>query len=392
MKSKSNKKVFVGMSGGVDSAVSAMLLKNLGYEVTGIYIKTWQPDYIECTSKEDRLDAMRICAKLDIPFRTLDLENEYKKNVIDYMLDEYKNNRVPNPDVMCNKYIKFGAFLDYARESGRCIATGHYARISNNILSRHKDQTKDQSYFLYQIKKDDLKDIIFPLADLDKKEVKQLARDNDLHVADKKESMGICMLGDISMKEFLIQELNPEKGEVRDENDEVIGSHDGVILYTLGERHGFEVIKKSQDENHKSLPYFVYKKDFDNNILYVKQNPGLTSNPSPKERGINTENENPTSHEATRGTANSVVLQDLNSFVDLDKINETSDYAKSYVVTKKLYKAQTRYHGPLYDVNIKIINNNEVKITPEDSDMPAISGQSLVVYDGDEVVLGGVIS
>jgi tRNA-uridine 2-sulfurtransferase len=375
-----NRKIFVGMSGGVDSAVSALLLKEQGYDVTGVYIKTWQPDYIECTSKEDRLDAMRICAKLDIPFITLGLENEYKRNVIDYLLNEYKNNRVPNPDVMCNKYIKFGAFLDYARAQGCRIATGHYSKIQVTHLAtptsvgetmhldlhKHKDKSKDQTYFLYQVKQEDLKDILFPLQDLNKSEVKEIARVNSLHVADKKESMGICMLGDISVKDFLMRELSPNKGEVCDEEDNVIGTHDGVILYTLGERHGFEVTKKSQDAGHKSNPYFVYEKDLKNNILYVKQN-------EDKFGVIELEKKQ-----------KDIVLQDCNSFLDLSKINET-----------KTYQAQSRYHGELYTVKVKIIgdtSNMQIKITPEHSDMPAIAGQSLVVYDEDEVVLGGVIS
>ena len=254
---KKAKKIFVGMSGGVDSSLTALLLKNAGHNITGVFIKTWQPDYIECTWKEDRLDAMRVCAQLDIPFITLDLESEYKKFVIDYFLSEYKNNRTPNPDIMCNKYIKFGAFLDYAMSDGAdYIATGHYAKIVKNSkiekdstesyeLFAAEDKNKDQSYFLYQIQKENLSKILFPLADLEKSHIRKIAEENNLWVADKKDSQGICMLGgDVSVKDFLIRELNPEKGDVcirkneRDKNLslEKIGTHNGVILYTIGER------------------------------------------------------------------------------------------------------------------------------------------------------------
>ena len=384
-----NKKVFVGMSGGVDSAVSAYLLKNDGYDVTGVFIKTWQPDYIECTWKNDRLDAMRICAQLEIPFKTLDLELEYKKQVIDYMLGEYAKNNTPNPDIMCNKYIKFDGILEFARAEGARIATGHYAKIlppppsplpqgegeenPNLFLNIPKDKTKDQTYFLYQIKKENLKDIIFPLSDLKKDKVKEIAKKNNLYVADKKESMGICMLGDISMKDFLIKELSPKSGDVCDESGEIIGTHDGVILYTIGERHGFEIIKKEQDKNHSSLPYFIYKKDNKKNMLYV------------------TQDENKILLSLNTNTESGITLKEVNSFVDLYKINEN-----------KVYKAQTRYHGPLYDVKIKInnnqnlknssLNNLSIKIIPENKkEFFAVPGQSLTVLDDNKLILGGII-
>ena len=372
-----NKKIFVGMSGGVDSAVSAYLLKKGGYDVTGVFIKTWQPDYIECTWKNDRLDAMRICAQLEIPFKTLDLELEYKKHVIDYMLGEYSKNNTPNPDIMCNKYIKFDGFFEFARASGARIATGHYAKINTDAtgsyLVMHADTKKDQTYFLYQIKKENLKDIIFPLSDLKKEEVKEIAKENNLYVAYKKESMGICMLGNISMKDFLIKELNPKSGDVCDESEEIIGTHDGVILYTIGERHGFEIIKKEQDKSHSSLPYFIYKKDNKKNILYV------------------TQDENKILLSLNTNTESGITLKEANSFIDLYKINEN-----------KIYKAQTRYHGPLYDIKIKInnnqnlknssLNNLSIKIIPENKkEFFAVPGQSLIVLEENRLILGGII-
>ncbi len=379
---KRNKKVYVGLSGGVDSAVSAHLLKKDGYDVTGVFIKTWQPDYIECTWKNDRLDAMRICAQLDIPFVTLDLEKEYKENVIDYLLNEYAKNNTPNPDIMCNKYIKFDGFLEFAKENNAIIATGHYSKIKNNFLYIPKDLNKDQTYFLYQIKKENLKDIIFPLADLEKSEVKEIARKNNLHVVDKKESMGICMLGDISMKDFLIKELNPKSGDVCNESREIIGTHDGAILYTIGERHGFNVIKKNNvDSNfnnflenkkkisNNSLPYFVYKKDFEKNILYVTQN----------ENKIFESNKN--------NDDKSIYLKEVNSFLDLGKIDED-----------KIYTCMTKYRGEKYEIKLNIIksindknSNVQIKITPIVENFFAVSGQSVVVYDKSDVILGGIL-
>ncbi len=372
-----NKKIFVGMSGGIDSAVSAFLLQKKGYDVTGVFIKTWQPDYIECTWKNDRLDAMRICAELDIPFKTLDLEKEYKEHVIDYMLSEYRKNNIPNPDIMCNKYIKFAGFLNYAKENNAIIATGHYAKIENNFLVSAKDQSKDQSYFLYQIKKENLGGILFPLSDLLKSEVKQIAKDNNLYVAGKKESMGICMLGDISMKDFLIKELNPVKGDVYDERSMVIGTHDGVILYTVGERHGFSVIKK--DKHNNSLPYFVYEKDFKNNVLYV------------------TQDENKISSNNKINFQNGFVLKEVNTFIDINNIN----YDSKEKLENKIYKAQTRYHGELYDVRLGFDNVKkeidtgggyaaaQIKITPINN-FSAIAGQSVVIYEGDRLLFGGI--
>lgn len=364
-----NKKVYVGLSGGVDSAVSAYLLKHDGYDVTGVFIKTWQPNYIECTWKNDRLDAMRICAQLDISFKTLDLEKEYKEQVIDYMLSEYKKNNTPNPDIMCNKYIKFDGFLEFARASGARIATGHYAKISQNIPGKNenifleipKDKNKDQTYFLYQIQKENLKDIIFPLSSLEKSEVRKIALDNNLYVADKKESMGICMLGEISIKDFLIKELHPESGDVCNESGKIIGTHDSVILYTIGERHGFEVTKKSKEDN---LPHFVYAKDFKKNILYV------------------TQDENKIIQNNNLNNKNSFVLKDLNSFIDLSKINEN-----------KIYECMTRYRGDKYKVKLNV-ESDQINIMPIENlsqKFLAVPGQSAVIYDNDKVILGGVI-
>lgn len=353
-----NKKVFVGISGGVDSAVAAFLLKQKGYDVTGVFIKTWTPDYIECTQKKDRLDAIRVCASLDIPFRELDLEKEYKTKVIDYFLLEYKKNRIPNPDIMCNKYIKFDAFYEYARAYGARIATGHYAKIDNcnEILSlaEPKDKSKDQVYFLYQIKKDILKNIIFPLSEITKKEVREIAKNNNLPVANKKDSQGICMLGgDISIKDFLIRETGVQKGFIKNQLGQIIGEHDGVILYTIGERHGFRIDTKSSSNIG---PYYVIDKDLQNNVLIVS-NKIATKNSDQIE--------------------NIIALEDCNFFV------------MSIDILEDIYVA-FRYRGEKVICNFDS-KNNFIILRPESLSFykEFVSGQSAVLYNKSGICLGG---
>src|SRR3990167_4048684 len=196
------KTVYIGLSGGVDSSVSAALLKKQGYDVTGVFIKVWQPNWITCTWKEDRLDAMRVCAKLEIPFLTLDLEKEYKRDVVDYMIREYKAGRTPNPDVMCNRYIKFGAFFNWARKYGAdYIATGHYAQVFKKVtgyrLQVSRDFEKDQTYFLWTLTQRELSQTLFPVGRITKPEVRKLAKKFGLPTADKKDSQGLCFIGKV---------------------------------------------------------------------------------------------------------------------------------------------------------------------------------------------------
>src|SRR3989338_1920286 len=236
-------RVFIGLSGGVDSSVSAALLKKEGYEVTGVFIKVWQPDWISCTWGEDRLDAMRICAKLGIPFITLDLSKDYKRRVVDYMIAEYRAGRTPNPDVMCNAHVKFGGFYKFSRKNGAdFVATGHYAQIklqaSSLKLLTSADKEKDQSYFLWQIKQEQLTNILFPVGGLEKPEVRKLAKKFGLSTAEKKDSQGLCFLGKIDVKEFLKHFIKQKPGKVLNEKEEVVGEHSGAVFFTLGERHG----------------------------------------------------------------------------------------------------------------------------------------------------------
>ncbi|MFA6257522.1 MAG: tRNA 2-thiouridine(34) synthase MnmA [Candidatus Paceibacterota bacterium] len=387
--------VFVGLSGGVDSAVSATLLKKQGYEVVGVFIKTWHPDFLVCNEEEERMDAMRVAASLDIPFLTFDLEDVYKKEVADYMIREYKLGRTPNPDVMCNKEVKFGAFLKKALLLGALVrpsaeifvATGHYAKNSNQVLScdshsilnmtdralvanvaestalsflmKGNDPTKDQSYFLWTLKQEQLKKILFPIGGFKKTEVRKFAKKFNLPVSEKKDSQGICFLGAVDLKEFLKHYIKEKKGKVLNEKGEEIGYHDGVVFYTLGERHGFTITKKMPTDG----AYYVFGKNIKKNILYVSQLP-------PDKGGL-------------RGV-------EFDSKINLENINWINKIPES----NKTYTAQIRYHGEFLPCTIKVAEG------PERSRRATVffkkpilvaSGQSCVIYDGDICLGGGVV-
>lgn len=263
-----NKTVFVGMSGGVDSSVSAALLKEQGYNVVGVYMKNWSRDLpgMKCPWAEDLADAKRVAVRLGIDFRVFDFEKEYKQKVVDYMLAEFERGRTPNPDIMCNQEIKFKLFYETAREQGAdLIATGHYARNDGKMLLRAEDENKDQTYFLYRISEESISHTLFPLGEMLKSDVKKLAEKFGLHNAHKKESMGVCFVGEVGIRDFLKEFIVEEPGEIRDaENDNVLGMHEGAIFYTIGQRHGLNV--------GGGMPYYVVKKDLAKNIVYVSQN------------------------------------------------------------------------------------------------------------------------
>ncbi len=349
---KQKKKVFVGMSGGVDSSVSALLLKKKGYDVTGVFIKVWQPDFIECTWREDRRDAMRVCAELDIPFITLDLEKEYKEGVIDYMIKEYKAGRTPNPDVFCNKEVKFGAFLDWAIKNGAdFVATGHYAqnKIINkdNFLVKGKDSSKDQSYFLWTLNKKQLEKIIFPVGNLLKKDIRKIAEENNLATAKKKDSQGLCFIGKIDVKDFLKEYIKNKKGKIIDtKSNKKIGEHNGVFFYTIGEKLDGE---------------YILNKDIKKNILYV---------------GKNIEGKN---------IENKIFLQEIN-FTENLKMGET-------------YEVQERYHAKEVKIKIGKLKENKSKkelfieynMVNKEDNFVYTSGQSLVFYKKDKLLGGGIM-
>lgn len=360
------------MSGGVDSSVSAALLQKAGYEVTGVFMKVWQPDFLPCTWREERLDAMRVAAKLGIPLLTWDFEKEYKEGVADYMIAEYKAGRTPNPDVMCNREVKFGAFFRRAiAEGADFVATGHYARVvesslrprrksadsKSKVKSEYKmlkgiDDTKDQSYFLWTLGQGELSKTFFPIGEYKKSAVRALAKKFDLPVAEKKDSQGLCFVGKLDMKDFLAHFIKEKEGSVLSEKNEVIGTHRGVSFYTLGERHGFTVTKKGTDD----APLYVTAKDFNANTITVAP---LLKN------GLQCASQTLQASQARfcRG-----VLPD----------------------TKKKYTAQVRYHGEQYKCRISLQSVASMKLHFE---KPAVfdAGQSVVLYDGNECLGGGII-
>lgn len=265
---RTKQRVFLGMSGGVDSSVSAILLQEQGYEVVGCYMKNWSEDLpgMHCPWAEDLADAKRVATRLGIDFRIFDFESDYRQKVVDAMLTEYRAGRTPNPDVLCNQEIKFKLFYDVAIEQGAdLIATGHYAQIIDGRLARAKDENKDQTYFLYRMPREALARTLFPVGHLPKSEVKQIAANHHLPVATKKESMGICFVGEVDIRHFLKQYLDVKPGPIVDEaTGEKLGTHEGVPFYTIGQRHGLYLAS--------DLPYYVSRKDASVNTIYVTKN------------------------------------------------------------------------------------------------------------------------
>ena len=354
-------RVVVGLSGGVDSSVAAAMLTERGYTVTGAFIKVWQPDFLTCTWKEDRRDAMRICSHLDIPFKTINLEKIYKEKVVEYMVDSYKNGHTPNPDVMCNTYVKFGAFYDWAINNNyEYVATGHYARTQldkkskKTNLKRGVDNSKDQSYFVWQIQQEKLARILFPVGSIPKKHVRSIARSYKLATANKKDSQGLCFLGHIDIAEFLSHFITLKKGHIKDTSGKNIGHHKGVALYTIGQRHGFTV--DVHDENKSAL--YITKKEIENNTLTVSHDPV-----------------------AQLFDKRHVPLRDV--YLRTNFFQKTDDLEMSYT-------AQIRYHGHQYAVVLNV-KNKKYFVCFEIEPHGLAVGQSIVFFDNDICVGGGII-
>lgn len=339
-----NKKIFVGLSGGVDSSVTAHMLQKAGADVTGVFIKGWYPEGMPCTWASDRKDAMAVAAQLHIPFVTLDASREYKKAVIDYLLHEYRAGRTPNPDIMCNRDVKFGAFFDFAMRHGAdVVATGHYATVHEGVLSRGKDEAKDQSYFLWAVPKETLRHVVFPLGALHKKDVRAYAKKHHLLVAEKRDSQGICFLGNVSVEEFLTKEFGTQEGHALLEDGTRVGKHNGALLHTLGERIALTDAPPG--------PWYVISKDVEQNTLTVA--------PSPRKET----------------TQSRLKLREINS-LEIPKKDE-------------IVEAQYRYHGPRIAGTWE--TTSETFVPSQSITEPVASGQSLVLYRGEQCLLGGII-
>jgi tRNA-specific 2-thiouridylase len=349
-----NKKVFVGLSGGVDSSVAALRLINQGYDVTGVFIKVWHPDFLVCNWEQERLDAMRVAARLGIPFLTCDAEAEYRDAVAHYFIESYRAGLTPNPDVMCNKEVKFGAFYRFAMNHGAdYIATGHYAQAIRNgdITELHRgiDPGKDQSYFLWTLPTEVLNKVLFPIGDTRKETIRLEASEAGLLTADKKDSQGVCFLGHIDIPDFLSHYIDLKEGPVLNEAGEVIGTHRGAFVYTVGQRQGYIL----NNQNPHRAPHYVIEKDVQANTITISTNP-----PELKQD----------THLNLRHSVINVPL----------KIGDT-------------LQAQSRYRQTSFTVKVVTVAPEELQLSVLNSSEAVASGQSCVLYRGEHCIGGGII-
>lgn len=352
-------KVVIGMSGGVDSSVAALILKQQGYDVIGIFMKNWDEKDEEgyCTATKDYEDVRKVCDQIGIPYYTVNFEKEYWDRVFTYFLDEYKKGRTPNPDVMCNKEIKFKAFLDYAIKLGAdYIATGHYAQIKyydgEYHLIRGVDNNKDQTYFLCQLNQKQLSKAMFPIGNLNKRKVREIAKEYNLHTANKKDSTGICFIGERDFNEFLSKFLPAKPGEIRSIDGMKLGTHNGLMYYTIGQRKGLGIGGIGSGE-----PWFVVGKDLDKNILYVAQ-----------------------------GANNKALFSYGLIANDVNWISNKSPN-KEFECTAKF-----RYRQSDQKVKVCILDDKRVKVVFDEPQKAITLGQAVVFYNGEECLGGGIIN
>ncbi|WP_103981526.1 tRNA 2-thiouridine(34) synthase MnmA [Helcococcus massiliensis] len=358
MMKKDNKdiKVIVGLSGGVDSSVAALLLKDQGYDVVGVFMKNWDDtdDQGFCTAEEDYKDAAAVAEQIGIPIYSINFEEEYYDRVFSYFLDEYKKGRTPNPDIMCNKEIKFKAFLDFAKDLGAdYLATGHYARIRRNEdgsveMLRGLDNNKDQTYFLSQLSQDQIKDVMFPVGELQKSEVRKIAEENNLATAKKKDSTGICFIGERNFNEFLSNYLPAQPGEMVDvETGKVMGKHHGLMYHTIGQRKGLGIGGDGE-------AWFVCGKDLEKNQLLVCQ-----------------------------GSTNELLYS--NRLIASNFASSLKDFDKKEFEAL----AKFRYRQKDIPVKVKFLDDGNVEVS-YDHIKSVTPGQAAVFYDG-EVCIGSAI-
>ena len=354
------KKVVIGMSGGVDSSVAAILLKKQGYDVIGLFMRNWDssinndilgnPDLNSdiCPQEKDYNDALKVCEKIGIPLHRIDFVKEYWDFVFTYFLDELKRGRTPNPDIMCNKYIKFDMFAKEARKLGAdYIATGHYARLKDGKLLRGIDQNKDQTYFLSQLSSKQLENVLFPIGDLEKPEVRKIANEYDLITANKKDSTGICFIGERNFSKFLSNYLPNQTGDIVNiETNEVIGKHVGLMYYTIGQRKGLNI-------GGNSDRIFVVGKNLDKNILYV-----------------------------AHGDDNKYLISD-SCIVEMVNWNADRNITEC--------SAKFRYRQKDNDVKVKFLDDGNMLVSYEQGVKSVTPGQACVFYLGEECLGGGII-
>lgn len=352
------KTVVVGISGGVDSSVAALLLKEQGYNVIGLFMRNWneEDENGACTAEEDFDDVVRVCGLLDIPYYTVDFSKEYRDRVFSYFLSEYQAGRTPNPDVLCNREIKFGPFKEYAKQLGAdFIATGHYCGISHengeHRLLKAKDQNKDQTYFLNQLSQAQLDGVLFPLADLLKPQVREIAERYHLSTSKKKDSTGICFIGERNFRKFLQSYLPAQRGEILTLEGEEVGQHLGLMYYTLGQRRGLDLGGRKGEDGR----WFVVRKDLEHNILYVSHG------------------------DETPLYSNACMVKGFN-FIPFPPKEKEFDCG-----------AKFRYRQEEQRVHVRVTGGGSLKIEFETPQRAVTEGQYAVLYDDMQCLGGGVI-